>query len=96
MTDKELLELAALAAGYGPVRMADDDSGLLLYGTQELWNSLVDDGDTFGLCADLNLFDNPLFHHYLAIVKMEGGTDKRANARRAFTMVAAELGRVMP
>lgn len=55
MTDQELLERAARAAGYEPCRMSDDESALLLFGVQEPWNPLEDDGDAFRLAAALEL-----------------------------------------
>lgn len=38
MTDKEMLELAAKAAGYTSVGLTDDGTALLLYGIQKPWN----------------------------------------------------------
>jgi hypothetical protein len=48
-TDRELLEMAAKAAGYEFVRHSECGSGVLLAGVQDAWRPLVDDGD----CARL-------------------------------------------
>ena len=53
--DQKLLELAAKAAGYEPVRLNDDGESLLLYGVQEPWNPLKDDGDAFRLMVRLGI-----------------------------------------
>lgn len=55
MTDQELLERAARAAGYEPCRMSDDETALLLFGVQEPWNPLDDDGDAFRLAVELQI-----------------------------------------
>lgn len=67
MTDKELLELAAKAAGIDP-----GDSGPITYyapdgiwiangnnNTEKFWNPLTDDGDALRLAVKLNLLLMP-------------------------------------
>jgi hypothetical protein len=53
VSDRELLEAAARAAGYVPVRWTDD--GLLLEGVQEPWNAMVSDADALRLAVKLRL-----------------------------------------
>lgn len=59
MNDRELLELAAKAAGYTPERF-DDEDGIWLndcnpdYG-YDWWNPLTDDGDAFRLAVKLKM-----------------------------------------
>lgn len=60
MTDRELLEAAAKAAGYIVARWSDDDAGILLAGHQDPWNPLQDDGDALRLAATLGE-RNPCF-----------------------------------
>lgn len=55
MADKELLELAARAAGYTVARWSDDGDALLLEGVQEPWSSLASDADAFRLSVALQL-----------------------------------------
>lgn len=56
MSDRELLEAAARAAGYEPIRWGDDyPDGLLLAGEQETWNPITDDGDALRLAVTLGL-----------------------------------------
>lgn len=52
-TDRELLELAAKAAGYEPQGM---EQGLMyLFGVQNGWNPLNDDGDALRLAVKLKM-----------------------------------------
>lgn len=60
MTDRELLELAAKAAGYGEIKI--DDFGWVYrcaYQGEpkewEMWNPLTDDGDALRLAVKLHL-----------------------------------------
>ena len=57
MTDRELLESAARAAGWTVVRWTDDGTALLLHGIQEPFNALEDDGDALRLAVKLEVFD---------------------------------------
>ena len=52
-TDRELLELAAKAAGYEPQGM--EDGKLYLFGVQDGWNPLTDDGDALRLAVALKI-----------------------------------------
>ncbi|KWA35756.1 hypothetical protein WT41_01520 [Burkholderia territorii] len=64
MTDRELLELAARAAGYDPGHYEDADWFEIRYGikaalwlkdVEEYWNPLTDDGDALRLAVKLRL-----------------------------------------
>lgn len=101
-TDRELLELAAKAAGYEVARVADDGRSLVLVGVQEPWNSLDDDGDAFRLAVKLNLLvftarslatanaadrDGPCIREVF-----RNDSDDCAATRRAITRAAAAIG----
>lgn len=108
--DRELLELAANAAGMDidPARY-DDAWGFALKRTQTWWNPLTDDGDALRLAVKLNLA--VVLHPALnqALVRpyhtrdmdrecredCEKHTDHFAATRRAIVRTAAEIGRQM-
>lgn len=94
MTDRELLEMAAKAAG---IDWVDDTSvgharGLRLK-TGSFWNPLTDDGDALRLAVKLKLrwthiiWVSPVFEPYIG--------DVDAATRRAIVRAAAEIGRNM-
>jgi hypothetical protein len=111
MTDKELLELAAKAAGYVitnwdyedlyhgwmPVRRIDNENGWETTG----WNPLTDDGDALRLAVKLHM------DLILMAWRAEANTDDKiavepvvngdpyAATRRAITRAAAEIGKAM-
>ena len=105
-TDKELLELAAKAAGYQYLWNIDS---LLIRGLEGRWNPLTDDGDALRLAVKLNL---DVFHSWTyakseleplanvvvgyaeqAILLGEiKGDDPYAATRRAIVRAAAEIG----
>ena len=108
MTDRELLELAAKAAG---LIVRDDvgqsDDGLAIgNGDGDLvsWNPLTDDGDALRLAVKLTLeidvcmtgiaVRTPIGHKVLIDSKQE--PDAYAATRRAITRAAAEIGKAMP
>jgi len=110
MTDRELLELAAKAAGIkiNKSRQAERDSwdeeGLgelalrlgLWTTTTTNWNPLIDDGDAFRLASATN--QTVEFGNNMVIhPSMEAGEgiDPLNATRRAIVRVAAEIGRVM-
>lgn len=57
MSDRELLEKAAKAVGWRVSRAADyyegGEGAVMLYGVQEPWNPLDDDGDALRLAVQL-------------------------------------------
>lgn len=104
MTDKEMLELAAKAAGVGPLSWIEPDGTKIV--TNVRWNPLTDDGDALRLAVRLRLeprfIDNShsngvepsrvTLHNFAGIVENIDG-DPLAATRRAITRVAAEIGR---
>lgn len=105
MTDRELLELAAKAAGInlqwmgGPVEVRD--------GIITAWNPLFDDGDALRLAVKLNLHVEIDFDEMLPEVRVYGpwvyedlagiyedGSDPYTATRRAITRAAAEIGKM--
>ena len=109
MSDREMLELAAKAAGifckgwclpgarsdgwHGMYTGSDDD------GTYVRWNPLTDDGDALRLAVKLNIpvfpYDDETSTGTVGVVAKNWGS-KEANARRAIVRAAAEIGRQMP
>ncbi len=102
MTDKDLLELAAKAAGmtgvryspsFGMEKMIDPsrpkETGSIGHG----WNPLTDDGDALRLAVKLGLFMRQAVKE---IPRAEYGKDPYAATRRAITRAAAEIGKEMP
>jgi hypothetical protein len=95
MTDRELLELAAKAAGLEVVTPT-----MLKYGQ---WNPLTDDGDALRLAVKLRM---NVFHAGIRVFALdeEGNIeeaeghelDPYAATRRAITRAAAEIGKAMP
>lgn len=101
-TEKELLELAAKAAGYpihsdawacGPGGAAPK----LYMGNGGLeWNPLKDDGDALRLAVKLCMLDeNPTFQYYLANEQCRFDSQLAAT-RRAIVLTAAGIGGLMP
>ena len=103
MTDRELLELAAKAAG---LFVAEDIDGSLTeyfceepYASAFEWNPLQDDGDAMRLAVKLQIdIDFPNDH----VVFADGnwseplGQDRPAATRRAIVRAAAALVEGMP
>lgn len=104
MDDRELLELAAKAAGYD-VDWKEDGFyfGLGTY-TPKYWNPLTDDGDALRLAVKLRLhigLENSAVSVWdtgrLRNFQTEGflHKDEYAATRRAIVRAAAEIGRTM-
>lgn len=111
MTDRELLEMAAKAAGIevvGPVEKfiaqpANFAGGLIVRNDRNgdsCWNPLTDDGDALRLAVKLGLC-HLWQHDWLMIYSGDIGvrehdlTDPYAATRRAIVRAAAEIGRSM-
>ena len=111
MTDRELLELAAKAAGYdfNRIRYSKDD-GILVWEPptnyeSRAWNPLNDDGDALRLAVKCGLSLERTSNRcwaYKAGMAINGVCeefyvdDPLAETRRAIVRAAAELGRTMP
>jgi len=102
MTDRELLELAAKAAGIDYYTRAQ--SGGMLTDNGE-WNPLTDDGDALRLAAKLGIdvmhtnIHSPQVHamaDYDVACIEDSATDPYAATRRVIVRAAAEIGRGMP
>jgi hypothetical protein len=107
MTDRELLEAAAKAAGmnieWQPCGWAHNNE------TGCEWNPLTDDGDALRLMVklELHVICNPVLTDVAFIreidgekiiesfIQMTSKTDPYAATRRAIVMAASELGRSM-
>lgn len=100
--DRELLELAAKAAGYDT--KSDGEGGLTITvrrGVCRNWDPLTDDGDALRLASDLEL--EVSFGQYGAIIYMKGGIkieeiseDYRPAIRKAIVRAAAAIGETLP
>jgi hypothetical protein len=110
VTDRELLELAAKAAGI-EIQNAAFSSGPHLAGTLTRWNPLDNDGDALRLAVKLNLVIDSssseievfapkhIIQTEWARVSMRASESNTADpysaTRRAIVKAAAEIGRAM-
>ena len=89
MTDRELLERAAKAAGY---EYAKHGGYIVVDGIPGNWNPLTDDGDALRLAVKLYLWEPiRLAHHDIT-----DAVDIYAATRRAIVHAAAEIVKAMP
>jgi hypothetical protein len=105
MTDRELLELAAKAAG---VECKKTPIGFYLLDEDRNWNPLTDDGDALRLAVKLEMMIDYIDRGYMAghVLATAGPVmlsiyeprepDPYAATRRAITRAAAEIGKAMP
>jgi hypothetical protein len=108
MTDRELLELSAKAAGIeiewhrmitgndNPVIAPKTQRERNLLGHEwEEWNPLIDDGDALRLAVKLRLLDSESLTsgEQWRIDYFSSGSDKYAATRRAIVRAAAEIGK---
>ena len=106
MTDRELLELAAKAAGieYDFCRPELGGCQIRKGLVSGFWNSLTDDGDAQRLAVKLRICSGPNLQGDLAVAFHDDGPsmtepyepDPNAATRRAITRAAAEIGKAMP
>jgi hypothetical protein len=111
MTDRELLEMAAKAAGYKVVQHAEDGSAWCVPLDKEgfgfWWNPLADDGDALRLAVKLGLVLNlsprqdgrgqtVVTYHGVCKIEEPCECGNEVAARRAIVRAAAEIGRAMP
>lgn len=97
MTDREILELAAKAAGYDLVRMCDpvesgDDGSEFFHLDGHYWNPITDDGDALRLAVKLRMLVD-LDDQSVNGLYFEAGEDRGAAARLTIVQAAAEIGR---
>jgi len=103
MTDKELLELAAKAAGIIDGHWLGDCFWVGAYDGGYEWNPLTDDGDALRLAVKLELTIGKPFEHKIALVWLDditsfaGNSEKEggiyAATRRAIVRAAAKIGK---
>ena len=103
MEDKELIELAAKAAGLHVKVASNSGRGLKVHGNCNWWNPLTDDGDALRLAVRLDmhiaLFGGAMESRVLAdgddwsVEGWECG--KEEATRRAITRAAAQIGKEM-
>ena len=99
MTDRELLERAAKAAGY---EYAKHGGYIVVDGIPGNWNPLTDDGDALRLAVKLEINILPTMEEasarnpsYTTWINEDGRTDPYAATRRAIVRAAAEIGKGM-
>lgn len=104
MTDQQMLELAAKAAG-----LVLDPGTHRISGTMQVWRPRDDDGDAFRLLVGLGLIVNVWRESFRVWVGKDSsdncdgvteevtiGTDFEEATRRAVFRAAAEIGKDMP
>jgi hypothetical protein len=103
MTDKELLEFAALAAGIEIIQWSGRDVGqesaaIMPHGFD--WNPLTDDGDALRLAVKLDMTFVVDVNDEISVcvgqsgfLRQETDGDPYAATRRAITRAAAEIGK---
>lgn len=106
MTDRELLELAAKAAGY--VLQETEDGYECNFDDSRIWNPLTDDGDALRLAVKLKfhvginpgnkVFCTPTYSDKPTMFEScerDGVQDPHAATRLAIVRAAAEIGKGM-
>ena len=108
MNDRELLELAAKAAGLSVIHDAGE-RGIWVAGLEDEWNPLTDDGDALRLAVmcdvDFYFAEDDVMNAYAGYHTGPNspmrycieplGTDPCAATRRAIVRAAAEIGKAM-
>ena len=107
MTDRELLELAAKAAGITIIEWYGDESEIYWADHEPRqheavgWNPLIDDGDALRLLVKLRMGVS-VFSSFVSVgddfgseTHQEIGDDPYAATRRAIVRAAAEIGKEM-
>jgi hypothetical protein len=103
MTDRELLKLAAKAAGMTLDNLGDRVVRREPDGQPVYWNPLTDDGDALRLAVKLRICCGPNIQGDMAVAFHDDGPsmnepyepDPYAATRRAITCAAAEIGKEM-
>lgn len=109
-SDRELLELAAMAEGITLHAVGNGDGEVVFYTYPDmlLWNPLTDDGDALRLAVDLGLNIFPIASTQSGVACSAVGTgssgrlaeaedlnDTRAATRRAIVRAASAIGESM-
>jgi hypothetical protein len=105
MSDRELLELAAKAAGWTIEENGHDVQGhpwFWCHQLQDHWDPIIDDGDALRLAVKLGIhITNSLSEAWASTEKVtaiqifDQDTDPYAATRRAIVRAAAEIGKGM-
>lgn len=102
MTDKELIEMAAKAAGRDVIwkrgmHRSEPHEGLFDRGTGCVtsWNPLTDDGDALRLAVELSFIDEGDWPQVTNEIYDHCGGDWFSSTRRAITMAASKIGKEM-
>ena len=111
MTDKELIELAAKAAGLHVKVSSNSGRGLKVHGNCNWWNPLTDDGDALRLAVTLLIdvshaevgmksfvYARAVFNDEIHIGLSEifdDESERHERVRRAITRAAAHIGKEM-
>lgn len=104
MEDKELLELAANAAGLHVKVASNSGMGLKVHGNCNWWNPLTDDGDALRLAVaiKMDISANNDFAQVCCVIghkciyeEIECNGDALAATRLAITRAAAQIGKEM-
>lgn len=104
MTDSELLELAAKAAGLKFAANGDDLPGYVAASNGDwrygwvLWNPIADDGDALRLAVKMGMFNEGMpaaveLQWQLSQRGQRGPSDPYEDTRRAIVRAAAEIGK---
>jgi len=105
MTDLELLTLAAKAAGIDIGEWMPQYEGYWVQqeGYNDIWNPLLDDGESFHLLVKLRLIVTFTSDVYVVVGQRMGPyteqlleDDDRASTRRAIVRATAAIGEKMP
>ena len=86
MTDKELLEFAAKAAGYRVKREHPDGLVVWIDDEPHIWNPLTDDGDALRLAVKLGILDKAAEKYW----DIDDFSSPDLATRRAIVRAAAE------
>ena len=106
MTDREMLELAAKAAGLKEYGWMADTLTHVVNNQFVFWEPLTDDGDALRLAVKLRMDVEPWVHGDSACARVgcgeilvdepHYGDDPERATRRAIVRAAAEIGKAMP
>ena len=103
MTDKELIELAAKAAGLHVKVVSNSGRGLKVHGNCNWWNPLTDDGDALRLAVKMGIYVHCRAGSMVTSAIGDGdewvienwSNDPTSATRRAITRAAAQIGKEM-